>query len=43
LGLAICRRIIIERHNGKIQIDSEEKKGTTIKIELPISRQRGDR
>ena len=39
LGLAISRRIIVERHNGKIQIESEEAKGTTIKIELPIGRQ----
>ncbi len=36
LGLAISRRIIVERHNGKIQIESEEAKGTTVKIELPI-------
>jgi signal transduction histidine kinase len=42
LGLAISRRIIVERHNGKIQIESEEAKGTTIKIELPIGRRLGD-
>ena len=42
LGLAICRRIIIERHHGKISIESGERKGTTIKIELPIGRQSGD-
>lgn len=35
LGLAICRRIIAERHNGKIHIESEEGKGTIITIELP--------
>ncbi len=42
LGLAISRRIIVERHNGKIQIESAEAKGTTIKIELPIGRRLGD-
>jgi signal transduction histidine kinase len=42
LGLAICRRIIIERHHGKINIESGERKGTTIKVELPIGRQSGD-
>jgi signal transduction histidine kinase len=42
LGLAICRRIITERHRGKISIESEENKGTTIKVELPIGRRLGD-
>jgi signal transduction histidine kinase len=36
LGLAICRRIIVERHGGKIDIQSEENKGTTVKVVLPI-------
>ncbi len=36
LGLAICQRIIVERHYGKIQIQSEEGKGTTVTVELPI-------
>ena len=35
LGLALCRRIIAERHNGKIFIESEEGKGTIVKLELP--------
>jgi signal transduction histidine kinase len=43
LGLAISRRIIVERHSGKVQIESEEAKGTTIKIELPIGRRLGDK
>jgi signal transduction histidine kinase len=42
LGLAISRRIIVERHRGKIYLESEEKKGTTIKIELPVGRRLGD-
>jgi signal transduction histidine kinase len=42
LGLAICRRIITERHRGKISIESEENKGTIIKVELPIGRRLGD-
>jgi signal transduction histidine kinase len=42
LGLAICRKIINERHRGKISIVSEENKGTTLKVELPIGRRLGD-
>ena len=42
LGLAICRRIINERHRGKIYIESDENKGTTVKVELPIGRRLGD-
>jgi len=37
LGLPICHRIITERHQGTILIQSEEGKGTTVKIEFPIS------
>jgi signal transduction histidine kinase len=36
LGLAICRRIIVERHRGEISIQSQEGKGTTVNVELPI-------
>ena len=42
LGLAICRRIINERHRGKIYIESDENKGATVKVELPIGRRLGD-
>jgi two-component system sporulation sensor kinase A len=42
LGLAICHRIINERHGGKIYIESEENKGTTIKVELPVGRPLGE-
>lgn len=42
LGLVVCRRIINERHRGKIYIESEENKGTTVKVELPVGRRLGD-
>ncbi len=42
LGLAICRRIITERHHGRIYMTSEEGKGTTVTVELPIGRRLGD-
>ncbi len=42
LGLAVCRRIIVERHHGKIYVESEENRGTTVKVELPAGRQSGD-
>jgi signal transduction histidine kinase len=35
LGLAICRRIANE-HAGKLEIDSEVGKGTTVRIILPV-------
>lgn len=35
LGLEICKRII-EGHNGRISCQSEEAKGTTFTIELPL-------
>lgn len=35
LGLSVSHRII-ERHNGKITVESEPGKGTTVRIELPI-------
>jgi len=42
LGLAVCRRIIVERHHGKIHIESEENRGTTVKLELPAGHRSGD-
>jgi len=42
LGLSICRRIIVERHHGKIDVESEEDRGMMVKIELPIGHQFGD-
>lgn len=42
LGLALCRRIIVERHQGTIHVESEENKGTTVKVRLPIDRPQQD-
>jgi len=38
VGLALCKRII-ERHGGRISVDSEEGKGTTLTFTLPEGRQ----
>jgi len=35
MGLAICQKII-ERHNGRISVESKEGAGTTFTIELPV-------
>ena len=35
-GLSIARGLIVEKHNGRLEIDSEEGKGTTMHIILPI-------
>jgi signal transduction histidine kinase len=34
LGLAICRKIV-HLHSGSLNIASEEKKGTTVRVDLP--------
>jgi signal transduction histidine kinase len=36
LGLAVCKKIICENHNGTIDIQSKEGKGTTVIIKLPV-------
>jgi signal transduction histidine kinase len=35
LGLAVCR-MIVERHGGHIEVDSEEGAGTTVLVRLPL-------
>jgi len=39
VGLALCRKIV-ENHNGSIMIDSEQNKGTTVTILLPLQQER---
>ena len=36
LGLPVCRKIIVENHRGTIKIKSQDKKGTSVIIKLPI-------
>jgi len=42
LGLATCKNII-ETHGGRIEVESEEGKGTTFTIKLPIKNEKGGR
>jgi signal transduction histidine kinase len=35
MGLAICKKFV-DSHNGTIQVKSEEGKGTTFTVRLPI-------
>lgn len=37
LGMGIMHDIIIKNHNGKLLIDSEEGKGTTISFRIPVA------
>jgi signal transduction histidine kinase len=36
LGLSICHSIIVKQHLGKIEVDSEEGKGSTFCVSLPM-------
>ena len=38
-GLAICRDIVVNKHGGKIFFETEEGKGTTFVIRLPLDGQ----
>ncbi|MCC5946648.1 MAG: tetratricopeptide repeat protein [Bernardetiaceae bacterium] len=40
LGLDIVKKIVEERHNGKIWLESEEGKGTSFFVSLPFSSQK---
>lgn len=35
LGLAICKRIV-EQHHGKVEVESEVGRGTTVRLTLPV-------
>jgi signal transduction histidine kinase len=41
MGLVICNRIIVERHNGRLFIESQEGQGTTVTMKLPINQEKG--
>lgn len=41
LGLAICDQII-RNHHGKLEIDSQEGRGSTIRVQLPAFSKEGD-
>jgi two-component system sporulation sensor kinase A len=37
MGLVICNKIIVERHNGRLSIEGHENRGTTVTVTLPIN------
>lgn len=41
LGLSICHTIV-QQHFGKIEIASQEDQGTTVKVMLPLGKERGN-
>lgn len=38
LGLILCKKMV-EKHGGRIRVESEEKKGTTFSLRCPVSEQ----
>ncbi|WP_287520388.1 HAMP domain-containing sensor histidine kinase [Okeania sp. SIO2C2] len=36
LGLAIAEQIVVEKHNGKLTVDSQFGEGTTFTIKIPM-------
>ena len=36
-GLAIARTVVVDKHNGKLEVDSQVGRGTTFTITLPIA------
>jgi two-component system NtrC family sensor kinase len=36
LGLSICRQIVVDRHGGRIEFESEPGVGTTFHVWLPV-------
>ncbi|HSO72754.1 MAG TPA: response regulator [Thermodesulfobacteriota bacterium] len=36
LGLPICHRIIVDRHQGRIAVESQEGRGTRVTVRLPV-------
>jgi len=41
LGLVICHKIIVERHHGKLILESQEGKGTTVTVKFPVAQPKG--
>lgn len=41
-GLAIARSIVVDKHNGSLSCESEEGRGTTFVISLPVDEKSGD-
>jgi signal transduction histidine kinase len=35
-GLALARAVVVDKHAGKIAVESEVGRGTTFRIELPL-------
>jgi len=40
MGLAICKKLV-DAHGGSIEVESEEGKGTTFTVKLPIQQENG--